>query len=208
VASWGSYTVSNSQPPPTRDDPEKNGEAQPRQPNAAGTLANMKKSTFWLILGLVSLAVIGISVGGAVGGTISANKNSQDQVESPAGNSTTPSNTPTKLPQPTSDCPGSNGETYNSAYLGGTGPVPPSAGLRFTKFCSSSHPGDNIGSGFFQTFDECIELCSSLNYWAKNKGCKSVDYEPTGKFPANCWAHNTTRGKIFSEKHDSVILAE
>jgi len=68
--------------------------------------------------------------------------------------------------------------------------VPPSAGLRFTKFCSSSHPGDNVASGYFQTFDGCIELCASLNFWSKGKGCKSVDYMVGGVFRTNFWAHS------------------
>jgi hypothetical protein len=207
-ASWGNSTASNSFLRPTGDY-EKNTEVL--QDSAGKTLANMKRSTFWLILGLVSLAVIGISVGGAVGGTISANKNNNSQAQ--AGTSTTtsstsvlPSSTPTTRPQPTSDCPGSNGTTYNSAYLGGTSPGPPSAGLRFTKFCSSSHAGVDIGSGFFQTFDECIELCASLNYWAENKVCKMAVFEPTGKFPANCWTHNTTGEMVVDKIHDTAVL--
>ena len=217
---WGgSTTVSHSHPSPTtRDDAEKEVEAEQQQKQkqnaTGGTLASMKRSTFWLILGIASLAVIGISVGGAVGGTISVrNNNTQARVESPTSSSSTDpgSTTPTKLPQPqpTSDCPGSNGTTYNSAYLaGGHGSVPPGAGLRFVKICSAGHPGDNVGSGFFRTFDECIELCASLNYWAANKGCKTVDYEATGTFPTNCWAHNTTRVRVFSAIHDSVVLVE
>jgi hypothetical protein len=34
-----------------------------------GRLGNMKASTFWLLLGLISIVVIGAAIGGAVGGT-------------------------------------------------------------------------------------------------------------------------------------------
>jgi hypothetical protein len=34
----------------------------------------MKASSFWLLLGLVCIIVIGVTVGGAVGGSIAANK--------------------------------------------------------------------------------------------------------------------------------------
>jgi len=73
VASW-SYN--------SRDNSEKNVEdlpAKPRQQHEMKTLANMKRSTFWLILGLVSLSVIGISVSGVVDDTIRVCREQQQQ---------------------------------------------------------------------------------------------------------------------------------
>jgi len=34
----------------------------------------MKASTFWFLLGLISIIVIGVTIGGAVGGSIAARK--------------------------------------------------------------------------------------------------------------------------------------
>jgi hypothetical protein len=184
------------------------------------TLANMKKSTFWLILGLASIIVIGASVGGAVGGTMRVVKNNDDNNDDNNNNNnnnndqssvstSSPTSSSTTLPLPTRDCPNSDGTTFKSAYtLGSQGDVPEAAGLHFVKHCSAGHPGNTIATGYFQSFDRCIELCASLNFWAKNRGCVSVDYKFQGaKEPTNCWAHNSTIGGRNAENDiDSAIL--
>jgi hypothetical protein len=40
-----------------------------------GRLGDMKASSFWLLLGLISIIVIGVTVGGAVGGGVATAKN-------------------------------------------------------------------------------------------------------------------------------------
>ncbi|GAB1311774.1 hypothetical protein MFIFM68171_01984 [Madurella fahalii] len=207
VAQW---SYDRHQPSTAKEGSEKievyQKQLQDYQQKRVGTLANMKKSTFWLILGLVSIIIIGVSVGGAVGGTMQVAANNGNS-QSSASTSSPPSSA-TTLPSPTRDCPDSDGTTFKSAYtLGSQGAVPETAGLHFVKHCSTGHPGNTIASGYVQSFNHCIELCASLNFWAKNRRCVSVDYRFQGaREPNNCWAHNSTTGSNAENDIDSAIL--
>ena len=90
------------------------------------------------------------------------------------------------------DCPNSNGSIYSSFYLKGTvAKVPPTAGLQFLKQCGFDRPAANMATGFFYSFNDCIEMCASLNFWGKDRRCVSVGYYEFG-VDINCWAHNET----------------
>ena len=71
---------------------------------------------------------------------------------------------------PTSDCVTTNGTTYSSLFLSGDEEiVPPNAGLKFTKHCGTKQVGFNLAFAYVPTFEACIELCASLNFWNQNK---------------------------------------
>ncbi|KAK4443525.1 hypothetical protein QBC34DRAFT_476985 [Podospora aff. communis PSN243] len=180
------------------------------QQKPVGTLANMKRSTFWLILGLAAVIIIGVSVGGAVGGSmqVQASASNSDSSNNSNNSSSSSTNLPGKA-SPTRDCPATNGTTYKSAYtLGTNGAVPEGAGLSFQKLCSTGSPGDTVAAGYFQSFDLCIELCASLNFRAGNRGCVSVDYKFEGaREPVNCWAHGSSIGGRRTETQvDTAVL--
>jgi len=46
------------------------------------------------------------------------------------------------------------------------------------------------------TFDECIELCASINFFNSNSNCLGVTFVPMGIPPGNCWAHNGTASVV------------
>jgi hypothetical protein len=85
---------------------------------------------------------------------------------------------------PTSDC--SNGSTYQSLFQNGLS----SAGLNFTKLCSTEFSTLNTGSAYVYTFEDCIEVCAGLNFYNGDRNCVGVTYYAIGTRPANCWAHN------------------
>lgn len=37
------------------------------------------------------------------------------------------------------------------------------------------------------SFQDCIELCASLNFWGGNADCGFAAYEAKGSRPGNCW---------------------
>jgi len=145
---------------------------------------------FWILLAIICFFVIGASVGGSVGGTLAVNKH--------------------KSFVPTRDCTGpANGTKYTSLYTSGTsGQVYPSQGLHFTKLCSTDQRSNvnNIAEAWVYTFEDCIELCASINFWSNSSICIGVAYKGDGlERPGNCWTHNAT-GTI-SHDSDSTIDA-
>jgi hypothetical protein len=169
------------------------------------TVFGLSKRRFFILLGLISLLVIGAAVGGGVGGamavkhsgggakagasssstnTISNNPSSSSTATSSAGTSSSTFSSAAATASATTDCPGSNGITYT--------PDNPSGGsgsYKFTKYCSSSFTGGtNIAEAFVSTFDHCIEMCGNYNTWHNNATCQGVSYLLTGTAPGNCWA--------------------
>lgn len=116
-------------------------------------------------------------------------------------------------PSPTivhsSDCPTSNGTSYNSMSFasGNNGPIPDGAenGLKFVKVCGTSlRGGSNIAQGVVATLDECIDLCASYNFWSGTTNCTSASYNSVG----SCWiASNKWSQATVNEDVDSAILA-
>ncbi|PMD35004.1 hypothetical protein L207DRAFT_534262 [Hyaloscypha variabilis F] len=209
------------------DDPEavptKNAATveNPAFANPARRLGEMKASSFWLLFGLICILVIGVTVGGAVGGSIAASKNHHTETVTqsliPSGTSTQSfsatlsTSSTSSLPSqptvtPTSDCVTTNGTTYSSLFLSGDEEiVPPNAGLKFTKLCGTKQVGFNLAFAYVPTFEACIELCASLNFWNQNKNCLSATYKVTSPMPGNCWASNITNSKVDSD-YDSAVL--
>lgn len=108
---------------------------------------------------------------------------------------------------PSSDCAGSNGTAYRSLFLTGTDGVPSSsAGLTFTKICSAGMAGFNLASAYVFTFEDCIEVCASLNFFNGNQNCLSVTFNPTWPRPHNCWVHNFSTWS-FNPEGDASVLA-
>ncbi|KAK6523260.1 hypothetical protein TWF694_006149 [Orbilia ellipsospora] len=148
---------------------------------------NSKSPWFWITIGIVSVVVIGATVGGSIGGTIAV-RNKSCRTANISSVSTLPTQTVTQIQRlPSSspipaNCPTVNGTVYNSLYTNGN--------QTFQMFCGKSNPGTVLASGFFYTFEDCIELCSSFNYWNNAGKCISVDYIVSDTRPTNCWAHN------------------
>ena len=117
-------------------------------------MGTVKPLIFWLLVALVSITVIAVSVGGAVAAAHNTNTNS------------------TAKQMPSRDCPESGGTTFTSKYT-----IPPSGGLvgsgtivqRFVKQCGrgGNAKATVLVTALVPTFDACIELCASVNYWKK-----------------------------------------
>jgi hypothetical protein len=160
----------------------------------------LSPAKFWITLCAVCFLVVAAAVGGSVGGTYAVKKhfNVLDT-------------------KPTRDCASmGNGSIYDSLFrLGTSGPVTPEQGLKFQRLCSTdSRPGvpnvPNIAQGFYYTFDDCMELCASINFWSNSQTCIGVAYKgDAAPRPGNCWAHNTTGGVQQSSDSgiDSAMLA-
>ncbi|OCL03563.1 hypothetical protein AOQ84DRAFT_392203 [Glonium stellatum] len=180
------------------------------------------KASFWLVFGLLSIVILGATVGGAVGGAAAARKSSGGTVTVSIATRTTVTahsrfsssfsmSTPSSaapIATPSSDCPSTNGTIYTSLFANGkSGTVPSGAGLKFLKLCSVEQYGFNLAEGYFMTFDECIELCASLNFFNKNSNCLGVTFIANGTQPGNCWAHNVTTS-VFNSDVSSAVLQE
>ncbi|GAE00276.1 cytochrome P450 [Paecilomyces variotii No. 5] len=192
----GGYHTPSSQPPPL-----------PR-------ICGMKKSTFWVVVGLMLAVIVGAVVGGAVGGTV-AHSNSTDITNSPSRETTDPSSnhitssashsasstTGTATASITSSavtsgitgiaenpCPGANRTTITA-----------SSGTLFSLFCGVDWPRgieaadgngtvSDLGRSTTYTLDDCIETC--IQY---NKGDLAVlDSVDTGTCRAVVYQANLT----------------
>jgi hypothetical protein len=121
--------------------------------------------------------------------------------------STTTTSTAVPTIAPSTDC--QNGTTYDSLFKnGGNGGVPTGAGLTFTKLCATNEDVSHIASGYFYTFEDCIELCAGINFWSRNRRCLGVTYSILGTRPVNCWASNQTAVVPTTALIDTAILAD
>jgi hypothetical protein len=133
-----------------------------------------------------------------------SSKSTTATTPSSSSSTTSQSSIPIPTVSPTSDC--SNGSTYQSIFQNGfSGPVLSSAGLTFTKLCSTEQDGFPLASAYVYTFEDCIEVCAGLNFFNGDRQCLGVSYEATGIRPANCWAHNDTTQKS-STTADAAVL--
>ncbi|KAF2721888.1 hypothetical protein K431DRAFT_328150 [Polychaeton citri CBS 116435] len=188
----------------------------------------MKIKTFLLVLLLVIAIVVGAAVGGAVGGKT---MNSDSGVPMPGYESGSASPTaapptssaptaitstyaaPTPTYSPLNDCPNSNATAYTSSWSKQHN-VPAGAGLKFAKFCSLETPlesSDVLSEGFVYTFDDCIELCASLNFHSGNGNCTVAAYTPGGSRPANCLvgsAVDVSTSRLTIEQGSNIAVLE
>ncbi|KAI1362152.1 hypothetical protein F5Y08DRAFT_341974 [Xylaria arbuscula] len=125
----------------------------------------------------------------------------------PSSRSSLPSSTDTSpTPTPSSDCPQSNLTVYTSEFTSGSqGPITSSMGLSFQKQCSIDPTGNNIAEVAVASFERCIELCASLNFWANNKDCVGVSFS---RESGTCWAHDTTERLVSTDATDGALLWE
>ena len=64
--------------------------------------------------------------------------------------------------------------------------------------------GTNMASNFVQSFDACIDLCASLNFWSGSRACVVAVFMRGGGYPTNCWVQNvTTTGNEDKKKPNS-----
>ncbi|KAJ4148149.1 hypothetical protein LMH87_002631 [Akanthomyces muscarius] len=126
--------------------------------------------------------ICGITSGGS---STSVAQASPSSTSSETASSHSTSSAAPGSPSPTivhsSDCPTSNGTSYNSMSFasGNNGPIPDGAenGLKFVKVCGTSlRSGSNIAQGVVATLDECIDLCASYNFWSGTTNCTSASY--------------------------------
>ncbi|KAI0147029.1 hypothetical protein GGR57DRAFT_282143 [Xylariaceae sp. FL1272] len=183
----------------------------------------LKRFLFFALL--AAIIVTGVAVGGAVGGTLAVQKKSNHEenaadisssttsisVPTPTSTQsriapstlTTQTSDATNTPTPSSDCPLSNRTIDVSDFtLEQEGPTTPEMGLKFEKLCSVDTWGYNLAESVANSFNECIELCASFNFWNNNAGCVAVSFH---KLDRVCYVHNQT-----SELHlgdDSIDMA-
>ncbi|KAK3389865.1 hypothetical protein B0H63DRAFT_507349 [Podospora didyma] len=202
-----SYHVSSR---PSQNHPSQNHRAA----GSGGVIGTLKPRTFWLLMVLISITVIAISIGAGIAARnntpSNVNNNANANLNNANVNNVNVSTFPngTARPLPSRDCPQSDGTTYTSAYtikstlqgiisdlVTGEGGVPNVQG--FIKQCGGGNTGaEKLASAFVLSFDACIELCASLNYFQKlddGKTCTQALYDSTGNnfnetFPVNCWA--------------------
>lgn len=90
---------------------------------------------------------------------------------------------------------------------GNNGPVPDGAknGLKFVKVCGTSlRGGSNVAQAVVATFNECIDLCASYNFWSGSKKCTSAAYNNVG----SCWIGSGTWSQATaSDGLDTAVLA-
>ena len=92
---------------------------------------------------------------------------------------------------PLDACPDANNTVYTSSQADRTSDS--TAGLTFTRYCDVASPLDGntkastLSEAFVYSFDDCIELCASLNYWANEANCTVAVYDVKGSRPGNCW---------------------
>lgn len=113
----------------------------------------------------------------------------------------------------TSDCPGSNKQKYTpNGAGGGTGDY------AFTKNCAMQlvTAGMDITEAFVPSFDLCIDMCFSWNYYEYASDdhpgahkCVAAVFRPGGKPPGNCWIKNSSalaNGMTTNGEQDTATL--
>lgn len=123
----------------------------------------------------------------------------------------TPSATPSTFsaPVPTyiplGSCPDANNTLFTSTLAKNrnndhsTSTTTSSPGLNFTTYCDVESPLTSLSSAstlsqaFVYSFDDCIEICASVNFWSRSSNCSVAVYEPKASRPANCWVGEADR---------------
>lgn len=136
-------------------------------------ICGLRRKTFWIVIAVATVVVIGAAVGGGVGGAISNKSSKPSRVSSSplstgsdttAPTTTVPSPvsiTTTTLANPTQtllrDCPSSNNSLYPVAF-GSDQSI-------FRKMCSVKlvGNGDNVVSEKTDSLNNCINRCANYN---------------------------------------------
>ena len=116
---------------------------------------------------------------------------------------------------PTTDCPESNGTSYDSLFsTGSSGGVPTGAGnsLSLERFCDldvTNNLGENLAEAVVYTLADCIELCASYNFWRNCGNCTVAAYRVTNAAsPGNFWVSTGSgAGKVTLAQSPGLSLA-
>lgn len=160
-------------------------------------ICGLRRKTFWIVLAVVAVVVIGAAVGGGVGGALSnrssasasasASASSSSGVSSTAPTPTEPSSvsvTTTTLVGPTQtllrDCPSSDNTLYEVSFGADQ--------FEFRKMCSIklAGNGDNVVSVKTANLDDCINRCANYN----NENRTEIASGSSGVCNAVCWRHS------------------
>lgn len=156
-------------------------------------ICGLRRKTFWIVLAVATVVVVGAAVGGGVGGALSnrssasASASSSSGVSSTAPTTTVPSSvsiTTTTIAGPTQtllrDCPSSNNSLYEVAFG--------SDQFEFRKMCSVklAGTGDNVVNDKTTSFDDCISRCASYN----NANRTEIASGSSGVCNAVCWRNS------------------
>lgn len=114
---------------------------------------------------------------------------------------------PNNFPNPISDCKENN--TYTSRFTDGQDGLPSSgAGLKFEMKCNKDvdPAGDsqNLAQVYLPSFDQCMELCASINFWSNSKKCVGARYN---RVNSRCWIKGKIDGFIYNSDGEMAILA-
>lgn len=121
---------------------------------------------------------------------------------------------PTPTFSPIADCPQSNNTLYTSSFASGSsGTVPTHAGLNYTRYCNVANPitsTNTLSTAFVYSFEDCIEVCAALNFYAAGDNCSVAAYQPTASRPSNCWvgSQHTTFGNLTASQGVDVALLD
>lgn len=168
-------------------------------------ICGLGRKTFWIVLAVATVVVIGAAVGGGVGGALS-NRSSGSASASASASSdvssslstgsqtTTPTTTvlssvsitTTTQVDPTQtllrDCPSSNNSLYEVSFG--------SDQFKFRKMCSVklAQSGGNLVNVKTSSFDDCINRCASYN----DANRTEIAAGSSGVCNAVCWRHSLT----------------
>lgn len=195
------------------------------------TIFGLRKGIFTIVT-MVSVAIVlAGALGGGLGAGLSKKSSSSSSqssspttetvtVTAPSCSASDPLNTASDTastatstasaacPTQSSDCPDSDGKGYTAlSFAGGyNGPIGSGAekGLAFKKFCGEDLSGGvNLVQGDAASFDKCIDLCASYNFWDNSTLCKGVSYRSDGI----CWIKGEGLEGFTSEGLDSALLS-
>ncbi|KAF2223659.1 hypothetical protein BDZ85DRAFT_261978 [Elsinoe ampelina] len=165
----------------------------------------MKLRTFFIVSFIVVLIIIGAAVGGALGRpkaaqampvTTSSPTTHPNQTLMPETTSATPTATAItstfNAPIPTysvlNDCPQSNNTLFTTRPVSTTD----STTFNYTKHCDLDSPlsangARTLSTAFVYSFNDCIQVCASLNIFTNSNNCTSAVFVLDGERPANCF---------------------
>ncbi|CEL01112.1 hypothetical protein ASPCAL00704 [Aspergillus calidoustus] len=188
---------------------------------SSSTVCGLSRRTFIVTAAIAFAIVLAGALGGGLGGGLSSQGNCSGQCSSSATDKTPPANetvtvtvsaASTASATPTtghySDCPSSNGTDYTSTRFtsGDNGAVPDGAknGLKFSKICGADGQGTNLAQADFSTFEECIDLCASYNFWSGSTDCNIASYNNEG----TCWIKSGGTSQVSNAGVDTAVLAD
>lgn len=156
-------------------------------------ICGLRRKTFWIVLAIATVVVIGAAVGGGVGGALSNRSSTSASASAPASSHTTAptttvassvSVTTTTLVGPTQtllrDCPSSNNSLYEVSFGADQ--------FKFRKMCSAklAGSGDNVVNIKTGSLDDCVNRCASYN----NENRTEISSGSSGVCNAVCWRNS------------------